>query len=109
MKKLITTISIIAATATLGFSQSKHWDIKITPKTTQKQLDSLIKMLKRENIYLLFTTTEFKDGKLVKLGGSVAFNDPKGSPNASFAPQKLEYIELILDKNPNRVTLNTPR
>lgn len=108
MKKLIATISIFAASITLGLSQTgttNHWVIKITPQTTKAQLDSMTVALKNVNIYLTITKAEYVSGKLTKLQGSINVNSEKGTPSGSFKSDNLSSYEITVDNNPAKLMI----
>lgn len=109
MKKLIATLSIFTVCATLGLAQSKakaqQWIVKITPSTTVRYLDSTITALKAEKVYLKFEGLKFEGNKLVKIKATVNMNTPTGSPSASFASDNLVSYMIMIDKNPDKVSV----
>jgi hypothetical protein len=107
MKKLITTISIVTACVSLGLAQGKaqQWIVKITPATTVHYLDSTVTALKAEKVYLKFEGLKFESKKLIKIKASVNMNTPTGTPSASFSSDNLVSYMIMIDKNPDKVSV----
>jgi hypothetical protein len=57
--------------------------VTITKKTTQQELGGFIKLMKERGIELKFDNTDYNDGRLVAIGGTIKFKDSHGSFSAT--------------------------
>jgi len=95
MKKRIATLCIFVTAITVGLSQ--HLVINITPGTSKTNLDSLVSVAKKSNVYIKIIKAKYKHGKLVKIKGSVHVGSPTGDPSGTFASDVLKNFKITVD------------
>jgi beta-lactamase regulating signal transducer with metallopeptidase domain len=64
--------------------------VTITKKTTQQQLEGLVKQMKEKGVEIKFDNIDYNDGILVGISGTIKFKDSNGSFSAT------DFNKLIL-------------
>jgi hypothetical protein len=107
MKKLLTGIILIAASATSVMAQSagtdnhRTWTLVITPATTKHTLDSVASAWRQESINLKFDKLNYSSsGKLTQVKGSVYVKMNAGPASGTFESDNLRSIEIKIDDRP---------
>jgi hypothetical protein len=110
MKKLLTSILILAASITTGWSQAsqhsaakakKTWVLVITPQSTKHTLDSVIMAWEKQNVDLQFSKLKYDaSGKLVEIKGFVSIKANGTFANATFGSKSLESFEIKVNDGP---------
>lgn len=99
------TISICSAWAQTAkpSTPATHWGwiLIITPQTTKHSLDSVTIAWQKDSIILKFSTLKYnKHGKLAEIKGSLDVTAKGQHASGTFAPDKLESLEIKASNNP---------